>query len=52
MLLLARSAAYAALTARIQAGQLQFQKVAIIGQRADTVRFLDERQPVDASATG
>lgn len=40
VLLFARSAAYAALTARIQAGQLQFQKVAIIGQRADTVRFL------------
>jgi len=40
VLLAARSFAYAAVTARIRAGRLQFQKVAVIGQRADTVRFL------------
>jgi Undecaprenyl-phosphate glucose phosphotransferase len=40
VLLLARSAAYAAITARISAGRLQFQKVAVVGQRSDTVRFL------------
>ena len=39
-LLLARSAAYAAITVRIRAGQLQFQKVAVVGSRADTLRFL------------
>ncbi len=40
VLLIARSVAYAAITTRIQAGQLQFQKVAVLGQRSDTVRFL------------
>jgi polysaccharide biosynthesis protein PslA len=40
VLLIARSAAYAAITTRIQAGQLQFQKVAVVGERSDTVRFL------------
>lgn len=39
-LLLARTIAYAAVTTRIRAGQLQFQKVAVVGNRADTVRFL------------
>ncbi|WP_291390150.1 sugar transferase, partial [Devosia sp.] len=39
-LLLARSAGYAALTVRIRAGRLQFQKVAVVGARSDTVRFL------------
>ncbi len=40
VLLLARSFAYASVGARIRAGHLQFQKVAVVGERADTVRFL------------
>jgi len=39
-LLLARTIAYAAVTTRIKAGRLQFQKVAVVGNRTDTVRFL------------
>ena len=39
-LLLVRTIAYAAVTARIRTGQLQFQKVAVVGNRSDTVRFL------------
>ncbi|MDC9826315.1 exopolysaccharide biosynthesis polyprenyl glycosylphosphotransferase [Devosia sp. ZB163] len=40
VLLLTRTVAYAAITSRIRAGRLQFQKVAVVGSRADTVRFL------------
>ncbi len=40
VLLFARSAAYAVMTLRIRAGRLQFQKVAVVGSRSDTVRFL------------
>ncbi len=40
VLLLARTIAYAVVTSRIRAGRLQFQKVAVVGKRADTVRFL------------
>lgn len=39
-LLLVRTMAYAAATSRIRSGRLQFQKVAVVGKRADTVRFL------------
>jgi len=39
-LLLCRTIAYAAVTNRIKAGRLQFQKVAVVGTRGDTVRFL------------
>jgi exopolysaccharide biosynthesis polyprenyl glycosylphosphotransferase len=38
--LVARGAAYALVTLRIRAGQLQFQKVAVVGTRSDAVRFL------------
>jgi Undecaprenyl-phosphate glucose phosphotransferase len=40
VLLVARNAAYAALAGRIRAGRLQYQKVAVVGDRADVVRFL------------
>lgn len=40
VLLLVRGVAYAAVTTRIQSGLLQFQKVAVVGNRSDTVRFL------------
>jgi len=39
-LLVTRNAAYAALSGRIRAGRLQYQKVAVAGDRADVVRFL------------
>ena len=39
-LLIARNAAYAALSSRITGGRLQYQKVAVVGERADVVRFL------------
>ena len=39
-LLIARNAAYTALSGRISAGRLQYQKVAVVGERADVVRFL------------
>jgi Undecaprenyl-phosphate glucose phosphotransferase len=39
-LLITRNAAYAALTGRITAGRLQYQKVAVVGDRTDVVRFL------------
>lgn len=39
-LLLVRTIAYAVVTTRIRTGQLQFQKVAVVGNRSDTVRFL------------
>ena len=39
-LLLVRILAYATVMARIRSGRLQFQKVAVVGNRADTVRFL------------
>jgi Undecaprenyl-phosphate glucose phosphotransferase len=40
VLLVVRNAAYAALMGRIRAGRLQYQKVAIVGERTDVVRFL------------
>lgn len=40
VLLFARASAYALVTLRIRAGRLQFQKVAVVGTRADTLRFL------------
>ena len=39
-LLVTRNAAYAALSSRIRAGRLQYQKVAVVGERTDVVRFL------------
>ncbi len=39
-LLLVRTIAYAVVTTRIRSGRLQFQKVAVVGNRSDTVRFL------------
>ncbi len=39
-LLVARNAAYAALSGRISAGRLQYQKVIVVGDRTDVVRFL------------
>ena len=40
VLLFARGSLYALVTLRIRAGQLQFQKVAVVGSRGDTERFL------------
>jgi len=40
VLLIIRNGAYAALTSRIRAGRLQYQKVAVVGERSDVVRFL------------
>ncbi len=39
-LLITRNAAYAGLLSRIRAGRLQYQKVAVVGERTDVVRFL------------
>jgi len=39
-LLVTRNAAYAALSGRIRAGRLQYQKVVVVGDRTDVVRFL------------
>ena len=39
-LLVTRNTAYAALSGRITAGRLQYQKVIVVGDRADVVRFL------------
>ena len=39
-LLVTRNGAYVALLGRIRAGRLQYQKVAVVGQRTDVVRFL------------
>ncbi len=40
VLLVTRNAAYSALAGRIRAGRLQYQKVAVVGDRTDVVRFL------------
>ncbi len=40
VLLVTRNAAYSAMAGRIRAGRLQYQKVAIVGDRTDVVRFL------------
>jgi Undecaprenyl-phosphate glucose phosphotransferase len=40
LLLVTRNAAYGALSNRIRAGRLQYQKVAVVGDRTDVVRFL------------
>lgn len=40
VLLVTRNAAYAALSGRIRAGRLQYQKVVVVGDRTDVVRFL------------
>jgi polysaccharide biosynthesis protein PslA len=40
ILLVVRGMAYAAVSTRISTGHLQYQKVGVIGQRADVVRFL------------
>jgi polysaccharide biosynthesis protein PslA len=37
-----RNAAYSALSGRIRAGRLQYQKVAVAGEEADVARFLSE----------
>ena len=39
-LLVTRNAAYSALSGRITAGRLQYQKVIVVGDRADVVRFV------------
>jgi len=39
-LLITRNAAYSALSGRIRAGRLQYQKVVVVGERSDVVRFL------------
>lgn len=40
VLLVTRNAAYSAMSGRIRAGRLQYQKVAVVGARTDVVRFL------------
>jgi Undecaprenyl-phosphate glucose phosphotransferase len=40
VLLVTRNAAYAAMAGRIREGRLQYQKVAIVGERTDVLRFL------------